>query len=30
MGKNSKQIVSKYTFDNMALAFYVATEKGNR
>lgn len=29
MGEHSRKMVSEYTFDNMALAFYVATEKGN-
>lgn len=28
MGIHSKQIISEYTFDNMAMAFYAATEKG--
>ncbi len=30
MGEQSKKIISEYTFDNMALAFFVATEKGSR
>ena len=30
MGEQSKRIISEYTFDNMALAFAVATEKGSR
>ena len=28
MGEHSKRMISEYTFDNMAMAFYVATEKG--
>lgn len=28
MGKNSKKIVTNYTFDNMAKAFYAAAERG--
>ncbi len=28
MGNNAKKLIGEYTFDNMALAFFVATEKG--
>ncbi len=30
LGRNSKQIISEYTFDHMAQAFYVAVEKGEK
>lgn len=30
MGHNSMQIISEYTFDHMAQAFYVAVEKGRK
>ena len=29
MSEHSKGIISEYTFDNMATAFYIATEKNN-